>query len=77
MISTKHIDEDGDELWKLPNGLIHREDGPAITFADGETYWWLDGQGYSFKDYSSILKSDYGKTDEDIMLIRMKYDTTN
>jgi len=26
------------------NGLLHREDGPAIEWADGGKSWWLNGK---------------------------------
>jgi hypothetical protein len=26
------------------NGKLHREDGPAIEYADGSKYWYLGGQ---------------------------------
>ena len=29
----------GDKKWYL-NGLLHREDGPAIEKANGEKSWW-------------------------------------
>ena len=32
----------GNKHWYL-NGLLHREDGPAIEFANGSKEWWLDG----------------------------------
>lgn len=31
-------------IWKLPNGLIHREDGPAKIYPSGSEEWWLNGQ---------------------------------
>ena len=35
------IDEYGDKYWYL-NGLYHREDGPAIEYANGDKYWYLN-----------------------------------
>lgn len=32
----------GNKEWYL-NGKLHREDGPAIEFADGDKYWYLNG----------------------------------
>ena len=32
---------DGDKLWYL-NGERHREDGPAIEYANGIKYWYLN-----------------------------------
>jgi hypothetical protein len=31
----------GDKCWYL-NGKLHREDGPAIEYANGYKSWWLN-----------------------------------
>jgi hypothetical protein len=31
----------GDKFWHL-NGKLHREDGPAVEWADGYTAWYLN-----------------------------------
>jgi len=31
----------GDKYWYL-NGELHREDGPAIEYADGSKFWYLN-----------------------------------
>ena len=33
---------DGTKRWRL-NGHLHREDGPAIEWANGSKEWWLNG----------------------------------
>jgi len=38
-----HIDEYGTKCWFL-NGKYHREDGPAIEWADGNKHWFLNGK---------------------------------
>jgi hypothetical protein len=37
-----NINKYGDKFWYL-NGNRHREDGPAIEYADGTKRWYLDG----------------------------------
>ena len=37
------IDEAGYKVWCL-NGKYHREDGPAVEYADGSKFWYLDGK---------------------------------
>ena len=37
------IDQYGNKWWYL-NGKYHREDGPAIEFANGTKEWYLDGE---------------------------------
>jgi hypothetical protein len=34
----------GDEYWELPNGKMHREDGPAVVYFDGDKEWWINGK---------------------------------
>jgi hypothetical protein len=46
MKSKLIIDEDGNKYWKLPNGDLHREDGPAIEYIDGDKYWYINGQSH-------------------------------
>jgi hypothetical protein len=31
------------KFWRL-NGKLHREDGPAVEYADGDKYWYLNGK---------------------------------
>ena len=35
------IDEYGTKRWWL-NGQYHREDGPAVEYADGSKFWYLN-----------------------------------
>ena len=53
------------------NGLLHREDGPAITYADGYQQWYLNDLEYSFDDYCKKLKL----SKEDIVFLKLKYNT--
>ena len=36
------IDEQGTQCW-YRDGLLHREDGPAVIFDDDESYWYREG----------------------------------
>ena len=40
---TVKIDDDGDKRWYL-DGKLHREDGPAIEWADGGKSWYRNGK---------------------------------
>ncbi len=35
---------DGSQMWRLPTGKLHRDDGPAITRPDGYEAWWQQGK---------------------------------
>ena len=37
------VDEYGAKCWYL-NDKRHREDGPAVEYADGSKYWYLNGK---------------------------------
>jgi hypothetical protein len=34
---------DGTQMW-YRNGELHREDGPAVIYADGHQEWWVSGK---------------------------------
>ena len=40
---TRHVDKNGNVIYRNGQGLFHREDGPAITDAAGVMSWWLNG----------------------------------
>ena len=44
------IDHWGNRVWYL-NGKRHREDGPAIEWADGTRYWFLNGEPMSEEEF--------------------------
>lgn len=47
--SIRSIDESGSEIWHRvdhPN-VIHRDDGPAITWDDGSRFWYYDGVNHN------------------------------
>ena len=38
------VDPDGHKWWHL-NDKLHREDGPACEYANGDKQWFLHGEG--------------------------------
>ena len=40
---TVKVNSDGTKFWYF-NGQLHREDGPAIEYANGFKYWYLNGK---------------------------------
>ena len=36
-------DEAGNVHWYNKNGQLHREDGPAVEYANGSKWWYLNG----------------------------------
>ena len=43
MKSKLHVDLHGNKLWYL-NDKIHREDGPAMEYANGAKFWLINGK---------------------------------
>jgi hypothetical protein len=44
----------GYKYWYL-NGKLHREDGPAIEYADGDKYWYLNGKEYTEQEFNEKM----------------------
>ena len=40
------VDEFGTKRWYV-NGKLHREDGPAVEYANGSKHWYLNGVNYA------------------------------
>jgi hypothetical protein len=40
---TVQVLNNGTRKWLL-DGKFHREDGPAVEYADGDRYWYLNGK---------------------------------
>ena len=39
---TMKVDAEGTKFWRLPNGKLHREDGPAVEYANGAKLWYVN-----------------------------------
>ena len=46
--------EGGEKSWYL-NGERHREDGPAVEWADGSMGWYLNDIEYTEADYKAEM----------------------
>jgi hypothetical protein len=44
MEPTMEIDRKGNKFWRLRHAVRHRTDGPAIEWADGDKWWFLNGK---------------------------------
>ena len=38
----KKVFDDGDVEYRNSNGKLHRTDGPAVEYADGDKYWFIN-----------------------------------
>ena len=62
------LHNDGDIFWYNELGQRHRKDGPAVIKSDGEIYWYLNGDSYTFDEWLKL-----NKTDEEKMMLRLQY----
>lgn len=42
--STMTTGNNGDKYWKDQEDILHREDGPALEYADGSNEWFVHGE---------------------------------
>jgi hypothetical protein len=68
-VMTVKVDEEGDKYWRI-DGKIHRTDGPAIEWDDGDFQWCLYGDWISFDTW---LKQTNGLTDEEKVMMKLRY----
>jgi len=54
-----HERDDGNKRWYL-NGKIHREDGPAIEYANGTKEWYLNDKRHR-EDGPAVERADGSK----------------
>ena len=48
-----------DKIWENENGQIHREDGPAVEYANGSVSWY--NQGDNHRDDGPAIVHSYGR----------------
>ena len=60
----------GETTWYNELGQLHREDGPAIKYDDGNVEWCLNNTIYSFNEWLKLSTI----SDEDKMILRLRYD---
>ena len=58
--STMTIDQFGTKHWSNINNKLHRIDGPAVEYANGGKYWYLDGKLHRI-DGPAVECADGGK----------------
>ena len=56
---------DGDKSWYL-NGKLHREDGPAIEYANGYKSWYLNGDEVTEEEHKRMTSKVVEMTMEEI-----------
>jgi hypothetical protein len=57
MKSKLTVYDNGDKEWRLPSGELHRENGPAVEWSNGDKWWYLNGMNYTEQDYKYKTRS--------------------
>jgi hypothetical protein len=52
---TVKVNEYKTKFWYL-NDNLHREDGPAVEWADGTKSWYLNGKGLTEAEFNLKIK---------------------
>jgi hypothetical protein len=58
-----------DTFWYL-DGKIHRTDGPAVEWADGDKSWFLNGVSLSLNEW---LDQNTDMTEEEKVMFKLQY----
>jgi hypothetical protein len=69
MQPTLLTDVDGDKWWILA-GKIHRIDGPAVEWQDGDFEWYLDNNKLTLDEW---LAQNQTLNDEEKIMMKLKY----
>jgi hypothetical protein len=65
-----YLNKWGEVHWYDTYGNLHREDGPAVIYANGDVYWFIGGiRMYSINEWFNNTCI----TDEDKMMLRLQY----
>jgi hypothetical protein len=66
--SFANIDDFGTKYWKNESGKLHRLDGPALEYANGDKHWYQNGMLYRLdgptKEYGDGTKAWHNKNGE-------------
>jgi hypothetical protein len=65
-----YVHNDGDIFWYDEEGFNHREDGPAMIYANGKVAWYLNDIKYSFAEWCDNVNI----SDEVKMMLRLSYE---
>jgi flagellar basal body rod protein FlgG len=70
LTNGSYLHDDGDIHWYNEEGQLHKEDGPAVIWANGNSYWFLNGKHYDFYEWIKLTPV----SDEHKLLLRLQYE---
>ena len=56
------------KMWYV-DGKLHREDGPALIYLDGDVEWWFNDYQLPFEYWCQATK----KSEEEIVRLKLTY----
>ena len=56
MKSIRSVSSNGTILYHDSNGKLHRVDGPAVEYANGDKCYFLNNEEYFYEDWDRIRK---------------------
>ena len=56
---TVQVHSDGTKWFSFNEGWLHRFDGPAIDWADGDKEWYLHGKKLTEEEFNAQLNQSY------------------
>ena len=65
------IHHNGRIIYRLPDGQLHREDGPAIIYSETMVSWYLNN--YKFYSVDAYLDANDHISDEDKTLLKLEW----
>jgi hypothetical protein len=68
-VQQPEIDKRGTKYWWL-NRKIHRADGPAIEWTNGNKEWFLNGKDYTFDKW---LNANNFISEEEKVMLKLQY----
>jgi hypothetical protein len=57
-MDNPEIDVEGNKWWYEADDKLHRDDGPAVEYADGDEEWWQHGELHR-DDGPAVVNSSY------------------
>ena len=57
-MSNYQIEKDAYGMYYYLNGILHREDGPAIELVNGDRAWWVNGKLH--REYDPAIEHGNG-----------------
>jgi len=69
---TVKVSKSGDKFWSL-NGKLHREDGPAIEYSNGDKVWYLNNNRLSEEQHKAATAPKPSCSGKEVVIYGITY----